>query len=551
MSLIDFNNIKMVKQPANMTAVLYPHQLASIYNMEKLEINSVIEKNDHIIHTKIGVNADLTGYGKTLSMIGLILRNKMMWDMSIPYVFETISSEARNRIKHYYTKRLDKLDSNLILVSPSIVLQWENEIKKTNLTYAVISSNKSVETVKPEDYDVLIVTPTMYNKLINIYSKYAWKRFIFDEAAHIKVPAMKEIHAGFYWFISATPSRIPQFHSKGNLSFMKDMFYTHISSFDEKYKDIIVRNDPEFVRRSFEMPPTLHIYHEIYDPIYKNFCNNVSPHIKMMIEAGNIEDAITALGGNKTKNLVDLIKQRKYEELEEIESKIRIYTMRSDNKKILEWVDKKNHIMVQIKEIDEKFNNMLNEPCNICFENMTSPVLEKNCQNLFCGECLLKWIEIKPHCPLCRRPINAADLTYIDTQTNTIGEKKEIKKKMTKFEKIVEIINSKPDGKFLIFSNFDNSFLPICDILSENDILYVEIKGNIKTREKNLESFKTGKVPVIFINSTFNCSGINLVESTDIILCHDMEKSVENQIIGRSNRIGRTNSVLVHHFKIV
>jgi len=299
------------------------------------------------------------------------------------------------------------------------------------------------------------------------------------------------------------------------------------------------------------MPPTIHLYHEINDPIYKNFSNIVNPHIKMMIEAGNIEDAITALGGNKTKNLVELIKQRKLEELEEIESKIRIYTMRSDTTRILEWTEKKTHILIQIKDIDEKFNNMLNEPCNICFENMIAPVLEYNCQNLFCGQCLLKWLEHKPNCPLCRRNVNISDLTYVDNQNNTTGVKKEIEKKMTKFEKIVEIINSKPDGKFLIFSNFDNSFMPICDILAENDILYVEIKGNIKTREKNLESFKNGKVPVIFINSTLNCSGINLVESTDIILCHDMEKNVENQIIGRSNRIGRKTSVLVHHFKIV
>jgi hypothetical protein len=64
-----------------------------------------------------------------------------------------------------------------------------------------------------------------------------------------------------------------------------------------------------------------------------------------MIEAGNIEDAITALGGNKTKNLAELIRQRKLEELEEIESKIRIYTMRSDSARIIEWGQKKNHIM--------------------------------------------------------------------------------------------------------------------------------------------------------------------------------------------------------------
>ena len=45
-----------------------------------------------------------------------------------------------------------------------------------------------------------------------------------------------------------------------------------------------------------------------------------------MIEAENIEDAITALGGKKTKNIVELIKKKKLEELEEIQTKIAIYT---------------------------------------------------------------------------------------------------------------------------------------------------------------------------------------------------------------------------------
>ena len=45
----DFSNVKMVKQPQNLKIQLYPHQLASIYNMEQLELNNIIHKETYII----------------------------------------------------------------------------------------------------------------------------------------------------------------------------------------------------------------------------------------------------------------------------------------------------------------------------------------------------------------------------------------------------------------------------------------------------------------------------------------------------------------------
>jgi SNF2 family DNA or RNA helicase len=545
----EYSNVKMIKQPKDLTINLYPHQLASVYAMEQLEINSVIHKDDDtIIQTKIGINADFTGYGKTIAMITLILRNQMEWDMYAPYVFETIYSESKSRIKKYKIKRYDKLNTTLILVSQSIITQWEKEILKSPLKYSIIATTKALESVKVEDFDVILTTPSMYNRIVTIYEKFAWKRFIFDEPAHLKVPGMREIHAGFYWFITATPSGIKEFHRNCNLSFMRDMLESD-QFFDSYYKDIIIKNDYEFVKQSFLMPDTIHIYHEIYDPLYLNFKDIVNPQIRTLIEAGNIQEAITLLGGGKTKNLIELIKQKKLEELEEIESKITIYTMRDDIEKIDKWKNKKEHILLQIDDVDEKFNNMLNEPCRICFENMDSPVLEYNCQNLFCGQCLLKWLENKKHCPMCRNEIDITKLVYVENSKNT-KPPLPIVKKMTKIEKILDIIESTKDGKFLIFSDYDSTFFSISRALTENSISYIEIKGNIKTRERNLDLFKNGKIPVIFINSTFNCSGLNIVEATDIILCHDMKKSSENQIIGRANRIGRTTSVNVHHLKI-
>ena len=59
------------------TIPLYDHQKTSINSMEELEKNKVIRKDSETtIETTLGILADLPGYGKTLSIIGLIGKTK-------------------------------------------------------------------------------------------------------------------------------------------------------------------------------------------------------------------------------------------------------------------------------------------------------------------------------------------------------------------------------------------------------------------------------------------------------------------------------------------
>jgi SNF2 family DNA or RNA helicase len=66
-------------------------------------------------------------------------------------------------------------------------------------------------------------------------------------------------------------------------------------------------------------------------------------------------------------------------------------------------------------------------------------------------------------------------------------------------------------------------------------------------RKKQLEKFQNGDATVAFLNSRTDSSGINMQETTDIILYHKMDENITKQIIGRANRIGRKNSLRVHY----
>ena len=91
---------------------------------------------------------------------------------------------------------------------------------------------------------------------------------------------------------------------------------------------------------------------------------------------------------------------------------------------------------------------------------------------------------------------------------------------------------------------------PIIDSLENNNIDYIEVKGAIETRRKNIDKYKSGKTRVIFLNSKFNGTGINLQESSGIIVYHEMNDETLAQIIGRANRLGRKEPLEVHHLQI-
>lgn len=550
----DYNDIHCVKQPESIKINLYKHQLTSIYNMEKLEYDKMVSSDDFIKEVSLGAITDISGYGKTYSVIGLIARDKMEWDMNIPFLFEKINIESNGLIKNRKLERYDKLRSNLILVSSSILNQWRNELENTTLKYISITSKKEIEHANIENCDIVLVIPSMYNDLIKTYSKYAWKRFIFDEPGHVRVSGMKEIKAGFFWFITANPNAIISNHQscRGSMMF-KIITNNNYNTFEEQFKDVIIKNDENFIKASFMMPKTNYLEYHCFQPIFNVINGMVTPIIQKMIDTGNIEGAITSLGGSKTKNIIELVKRKKMEEMEIIKSKINIYTIRNNNKRIEHFNTLYTKVKHELQIIDDRFNNMLStQNCNICMNKMSKVVMEPNCQNLFCGECLLKWLPKNNTCPLCRQEVLLSDLIYIenDNEKQNHSIKLPSSSILLKTDQIINIIKAKKDGKFLVFSDFEGSFKPICKILESNNISFVLLKGDVTNRTKIINDYKNGNNNVIFLNSTTDSAGINLQETTDIILYHEMNSSNKSQIISRAERIGRTEELNIHQLLV-
>ena len=72
------------------------------------------------------------------------------------------------------------------------------------------------------------------------------------------------------------------------------------------------------------------------------------------------------------------------------------------------------------------------------------------------------------------------------------------------------------------------------------------LEGGSKKRANILETYKNGNINVLFLTSESDSAGINLEETTDIILYHSLYKTTKDQIIARAKRIGSRSKLTVH-----
>lgn len=546
-----FDEIPIVAQPEDLKKSLYKHQLASVWMMEEREKKGcdikLADRRSQSVSMTFGINADPTGYGKTLSMVALVLRDKMEWDMKTEYVVNQSMSQIHDEFYGGVSNieilsSYVRVNATIVIVSSSIIHQWKAEFSHTPLKVAVLVNRKSIVKLDLANTDVILIVPSMYSDFHARYRNFAWKRVIIDEPHMLKLSYGTNIVAGMTWLVTATPRII---YKRGNRT-------VHIS--ESLLAMATVKNDPQVVLQSFTMPPINHHYHKCVNPVYRAVVGLVSSSVAEMIDAGDIQGAVSALGGETTDNLTELVRNRQMKKIEGIKTRIEHYTQMSDALNIAKWLKKHEEALKQMDALIQRCEDVLTNDCCICQESPKSPVIESNCHNAFCGACLFEWLKTKDTCPMCRNRIDKKSLTYIkQTDDDVKGKPKTCQQiphlPLTKANIIIKLIEDTPSGKFIIFSNHDSSFTPIRHCLESNNISYVEIKGASSTRCRDIDSFKTGPVRVMFINSIHNSSGINLQEATDIIIYHAMSQCIETQILGRALRIGRVEPLNVHHLQ--
>jgi len=590
---------------------LKEHQLTSVYAMNELErtgkvnrtINSFIhryriyeeemnlyfsrtyerplEPIEYTIETNYGILADVVGSGKTYIILGLLDNNLIP-----PPREKIISSGIFCSLK--YLDRERSLKTNLIIVPHNLVTQWKQAFAYSKLKTFVISKNSDVNfLIYPENifvdgdnnkivpskidteqinfdkyvenelntleyYDVIICSSTMIDNYIEKFKNINYSRIIIDEVCSISLPQDINLNANFIWFITATPSGMEQIRRY----YIRDLVSCgRLHKFI--FNNIIIKNNDDYVGRSMGLPNLNQILIRCFTPKQLEIVREFIPADVMdMLNAGNMKDAVLKLNCNvdTNDNILQVITNKitttihnKKAELVYQES-IRPRDVDVHNENINRLKEKIKGLELKLESITNRIKEFNKENCPVCceeFSNVTPSILPC-CNQLFCISCLT---QIKNHkCPLCRTVYNMKDVHVImDNVTKNKVEQPKSTHEITKCDAVIKIIKEKPHGKFLLFSNYDQTFVSLINKLNEHKIEHSKVMGSGPVVNKIIERFKNGTIRVLMLNATNYGSGLNLQMATDVIIYHQLSLELETQVIGRAQRIGRIEPLNVYY----
>lgn len=100
-----------------------------------------------------------------------------------------------------------------------------------------------------------------------------------------------------------------------------------------------------------------------------------------------------------------------------------------------------------------------------------------------------------------------------------------------------------PDAHVLVFSAYDNTFTHVTPVLERIGMRYEFLRGNAAKTNKTIAEYRASTVRVLLVNArSFGC-GLNLENTTDIVMFHKFDSEIEKQVIGRASRYGRTGAL--------
>ena len=457
---------------------------------------------------------------------------------------------------------------------------------------------------KIREADVVLVSNTLYGNLQDLAKKHKllWKRVFLDEADTLHIPSTRPMfESRFTWLVSASWSNLlfpnachyitdavlqtyiaPQatnvdpdmkafmkasFQSTSNhTNYVYARYYVISASFLRNFLHsansmrghLVLRCRDEFVKESITLPP-IHIRNIICKTsILQRVVGNAIPNdVRSLLHAGDVQGALEQLGvkSEDSISLVKAVTENRNKELDRLrktydfKASLEYSTPQAKETALKTLKDKIASLEEQIKQLTERIENYKEEMCPICFDEPQNPTLTPCCSRIFCAGCILTSLTRLPTCPLCRAAIPAGGLRNL--ATTPLAVKNEIvnpnapHEPLKKNEQLLELIRSTPQGKFLVFSRFDNPFLQISHEIETIKVAVKQVRGNKDVIASTLKSFQKGDTKVLLLNSIEAGAGLNITAATHIILLHAMTHEEEKQILGRAYRLGRSEPLEV------
>lgn len=489
---------------------LYPHQIQLIHAMRhhKAQMLHGFPYENEYITGKVGIVADPPGSGKSLVALAYL----GLKENPQPWFGELNTDSNRYFFSHRAPLHQDSSSINVIIVPPTLLNQWQQEIEThTRLKPFIIGNRRLLRNNSTYQQmlasDLLVTTSRVWKEVYTYTQQHRilWNNLFIDEATSIYLHPNEDIPSfQFIWLITSNWISL-QFRnqhltvtdaSQNHIYYCStesSSFYRHLIPWNHTFRHLLVlRNHSQTEYPYPSLNKTEIVCRQQYTLL------NIPPSI-----LGTNYDGLT------------------HEQMPMVMAALNMGSYTTE----------------RVKELygrSDLIDSKRDDDCSICLDAPQNTVILPCCMNLFCGACILRQLIMSGQCPTCRSPLALANLHPLNDTDLSQNSVVHMTKQDACLNYIRQHLNS--SNSFLVYTLYDNIYYQMQPKFEEAGISCDFIEANRFT--KTVSNFNNGNTKVLFISNIDFLRGLTL-KATHLLLFYAVPSYEREQILIHSlKRVG-------------
>lgn len=525
---------------------LYPHQANLVRGMitHRQKLTRGWLSGQEAIQGKLGIVGDQAGTGKTLSILAYLATQSSI----VPTVTTELTKYSSSYFFSHEIKQVtDVYTANLVIVPHSLFEQWKEELERhTSLSCVWVQTKRTLkgeEVAKQIRENRLVITTHKCYKALQEYAnqhRITWDNLIIDEASSVFFHASDPpLRFHFLWLVTHDWIPLIMKHpqlSKSTMFFLRDRITMHSDLERWLLEDITQPYEGTLVSSSF-LKECLPLYHPQRGVLVLRNSNDT---LAESIHLPPISYHTLSCKPNLTLNSLTgfYVARNREPSIRSVHVPHLFQALGIDARSLTDYLFQQPSSKSAL--IRRKAND--NE-CVICLEPCEYPTIVNCCYHLYCGKCLLKNTLMNRKCPTCRELLPLSNICCLSPWSA-----EETVLSRNKMEVCTDILQTNPEGVFMIYSPFTNIYYELLERITEMGRKAERMENNLFSLRKTMRNIQEKKTNILFLSNVEALRGLSMPSVTHLIFYHELSSFESKQLLLHAfQRMGRSHPLTVVH----
>lgn len=551
---------------------LRPHQEAALARCVAIEtrthdISMIRDLSPSYVYadlkSRVGTICDAAGSGKSLVAIALCAGGT-----EVPECERYVSH--CNGILSYSVCRTDyrRVKTSVIVVPHGILPQWVGYLLDSGVEHHVVKTQTvgaaiALEAVLNRDDcpPIILCSDTTYRRVLAVFAcnGVCADRLIIDEADTIPLGHAELLEACMYWTITASIPNV--LNPAGDFVYMtrdgwavtdrvkstgvRQIWRTLERHAEDTRTLLLVRGSDDFVRASLALVPYEERNVLCQAPHGTAVLNGlVDRAVMQALDTDDVDLALSLLPNrDSAENIIANVRAGWTRAIEEARAVIARMEGAPGNRsaEFVRAMEREVQTRTEsIEALDERVRG--EQICSICYETPVARTLLTCCSSVYCVKCAATWLDQNETCPYCRAVTSFSDAKVVGSEASvvpiTFAPKTESVVKL-----ITAILDNDASRRVIVASSNAGMATRLQRPIAAYGLS--TLKGSGANVAKVVRAFEAGDIRVLTMEDGCYCTGINLPFVTDVVLVNRTSSCMEEQIVGRAQRPGRSRRLRV------